>query len=94
MLRGMKKAKPVRTKAARIKMPATAKPGPVSARDRMRAYRERMKAAGLRPVQHWVPDFRDPKVLADFKRQVARLNRHPENSTIDAWIDTVYEIDD
>lgn len=30
------------------------------ARDRVRAHRERLRAAGLRPIQLWVPDVRSP----------------------------------
>ena len=29
-----------------------------SSRDRVRSYRERMRARGLRPIQIWVPDTR------------------------------------
>jgi hypothetical protein len=36
----------------------------------MASRRERLRAQGLRPVQFWVPDLRDPKVLADIRRQV------------------------
>jgi Protein of unknown function (DUF3018) len=31
-----------------------------SARDRVRAYRQRMRARGVRPIQIWVPDTRSP----------------------------------
>jgi DNA-binding LacI/PurR family transcriptional regulator len=37
-------------------------------RDRVRAYRERMRNQGLRPVQIWVPDVRS----AEFKREAHR----------------------
>jgi hypothetical protein len=33
---------------------------PKTPQERMRARRERLRAQGLRPVQHWVPDLRDP----------------------------------
>ena len=51
--------------------------------------RERLRAQGLRPVQHWVPDLRDPKVLADIRREAAMLSKHPEDAAIDDWLDTV-----
>ena len=35
---------------------------PKTAQERMSARRKRLRAQGLRPVQHWVPDLRDPKV--------------------------------
>jgi hypothetical protein len=57
----------------------------------MSAHRARLRAQGLRPVQHWVPDLRDPRVLADIRRQGRLLARHPENDAIDDWIDAVYD---
>jgi hypothetical protein len=33
---------------------------PVLTSRRMVNYRQRMRAAGLRPIQIWVPDIRDP----------------------------------
>jgi hypothetical protein len=35
----------------------------------MQNYRQRMRAAGLRPVQIWVPDTRAPDFLAICERQ-------------------------
>lgn len=57
----------------------------------MRARRERLRAAGLRPVQHWVPDLRDPAVLADIREEAATLNQHPENDAIDEWLEAVID---
>jgi hypothetical protein len=65
--------------------------GPKSPRERMSARRVRLRAKGLRPVQHWVPDLRNPRVRADLRRQGRLLARHPENAAIDAWIDTAYD---
>ena len=64
---------------------------PKSARERMSARRARLRAQGLRPVQHWVPDLRDPRVRADLRRQGRLLAQHPENAAIDAWIDAMYD---
>jgi Protein of unknown function (DUF3018) len=44
----------------------------------------------LRPVQHRVPDLRDPKVRADLRRQAKLMARLPENDAIDGWIEAVY----
>lgn len=46
-------------------------PSTPSSRARMTAYRRRMREAGLRPVQVWVPDIRDP-AFADACRRQAR----------------------
>lgn len=40
-------------------------------RDRVNAYRARMRAQGLRPVQIWVPDVRSPEFAAEAYRQSA-----------------------
>ncbi len=62
---------------------------PKTAKQRMSARRKRLRAQGLRPVQFWVPDLRDPKVRADLRRQGRLLAKHPENAEIDAWIEAV-----
>jgi hypothetical protein len=35
-------------------------------------------------AQFRVPDLRDPKVLADIRRQAKLMPQHPENDVIDA----------
>lgn len=62
---------------------------PKTAKERMTARRKRLRAQGLRPVQFWVPDLRNPKVRADLRRQGRLLAKHPENGEIDAWIEAV-----
>jgi hypothetical protein len=71
--------------------PKPKKARPKTARERMSERRKRLRAQGLRPVQHWVPDLRDPRVLADLRRQGKLLARHPENDAIDAWIEAAYD---
>ena len=67
---------------------------PKTAQQRMQARRERLRAQGLRPVQHWVPDLRDPRIRADLLRQGRLLAQHPENAAIDDWIGQVYDSSD
>jgi len=67
---------------------------PKTPQQRMQARRARLRAQGMRPVQHWVPDLRDPRVRADLRRQGRLLARHPENAAIDAWIEAVYDASD
>ncbi len=64
---------------------------PMAARERMSARRKRLRAQGLRPVQYWVPDLREPRVLADLRRQGRLLARHPVNDPIDEWIEAIYD---
>ena len=44
-------------------------PTPVS--ERVQKRREALRAAGLRPVQIWVPDIRRPGFAAECRRQAA-----------------------
>ncbi len=69
------------------------KPKPQTAKQRMSARRERLRAQGLRPVQHWVPDLRDPKVLADLKRQAKLMAQHPQNAELGDWLDKAIDWD-
>ncbi|WP_031337569.1 antitoxin MazE family protein [Rhodopseudomonas sp. B29] len=55
----------------------------------MASRRERLRALGLRPVQHWVPDLREPKVLAEIRREGAMMAQHPDNDALDDWLDKV-----
>jgi hypothetical protein len=66
---------------------------PRTPQQRMASRRERLRAQGLRPVQHWVPDLRDPKVLAEIRREGAMMAKHPENDAIDDWIEQVDDWD-
>lgn len=57
-------------------------PTPVSGR--VRKHRDAMRAAGLRPVQIWVPDTRRPGFAAECRRQarmIAALDRQDTELT-------------
>ena len=47
------------------------------ANKRMARYRERLRAAGRRPVQFWVPDTRAPEFVALIRRQCRDLANDP-----------------
>ncbi len=40
-----------------------------NSRDKVRSYRERMRARGLRPIQIWVPDTRTAAFVEEAHRQ-------------------------
>jgi hypothetical protein len=48
-------------------MPVPTRPRP--SRDKVRAYRQRLRSQGLRPIQMWVPDVRSPAFAAEAHRQ-------------------------
>lgn len=43
--------------------------GAMAVRERVSAYRARMRAQGLRPIQIWVPDVRSPEFNTEAHRQ-------------------------
>ena len=43
----------------------------MAVRERVSAYRARMRAQGLRPIQIWVPDVRSPEFVTEAHRQSA-----------------------
>jgi antidote-toxin recognition MazE-like antitoxin len=67
---------------------------PRTPQQRMAARRERLRAQGLRPVQYWVPDLRNPKVLAEIRREIKMMAQHPENDAIDDWNEAAYDWSD
>ncbi len=75
------KPRPTKSKTKRPKTP----------RERMSTRRKHLRARGLRPVQHWIPDLRNPRVLAEVRREAALLAQHPDNAAIDDWIDAAYD---
>jgi hypothetical protein len=64
------------------------------AREKVRRYREGLRAQGLRPIQIWVPDIRSPEFGPEAHRQalaVAESERHGDDQ---AFIDSVSTLDD
>lgn len=57
------------------------------ASDRVRAYRDALHAAGLKPLQIWVPDTRRPGFAEECARQSALLRGHPRESEVLAWLE-------
>jgi hypothetical protein len=61
-------------------------------REKARAYRERMRAKGLRPVQLWVPDTRTPEFAAEARRQSLAIANSPTEAEDQAFIDAISEL--
>jgi len=62
--------------------------------DRMRAHRARLRAAGLRPVEIWVPDVRNPSIVREAGRQSLIAARHPAEMDALAFIEAAADIDE
>ncbi len=60
-------------------------------RDKVRAYRARMRARGLRPVQIWVPDTRTATFRAEAHRQSLAVARSVRAREDQDFIDAIVE---
>lgn len=61
--------------------------------ERVRRHREALRAAGLRPIQIWVPDTGRPGFVDECRRQSAALRDDPhEAGTLD-WLDAASDRD-
>ena len=64
---------------------------PVPSRDKVREHRERLRAQGLRPIQIWVPDVRNPSFRAEAHGQSAAVAQSPAAADDQAFIDGAAE---
>jgi Protein of unknown function (DUF3018) len=61
---------------------------------RMRAYRKRLRADGLRPIQIWVPDTRAPGFAAEMRRQCQLVSQDPHEDEVLDFMEAVFDWDD
>jgi len=66
----------------------------LKAKERMRGYRARKQATGLRLVQLWVPDTRSKRFAAECKRQSLLLKGDPAEIETLEFIERVGDWDD
>jgi hypothetical protein len=62
-----------------------------TAAEKMRAFRARKRAKGLKLVQTWVPDTSDPTFIARVRRDVAALRGTPGEREAIAFIEALAE---
>ncbi|MEI7871258.1 MAG: antitoxin MazE family protein [Alphaproteobacteria bacterium] len=72
-------------------MAATSPPKPAG--DKVRTYRERLRAQGLRPIQIWVPDVRMRSFRSQARRQSLKVAASGHAHDDQAFIDSVSEWD-
>lgn len=60
----------------------------------MRAYRDRLRAQGLRPVQVWVPDTERSGFAAEARRQSLLVRDDPHESKVLAEIERAADLHD
>ena len=61
--------------------------------DRVRKHRETLRAAGLKPVQIWVPDTRSESFRQKCERESLLLAADPHEAEILNWIAEVADTD-
>ena len=67
---------------------------PKSSREKVRAYRERLRRQGLRPIQIWVPDVRSPAFAAEARRQATLVARSAGEADDQAFVDSISDLGD
>lgn len=58
-------------------------------RDKVRAYRERMRRQGMRAIQLWVPDVRSPAFAAEAHRQSLAVATSPHAKDDQDFVDSL-----
>jgi hypothetical protein len=58
-----------------------------NANAKVSAYRRRLRDQGLRPVQLWVPDLRDPEIRRQLEEEARRVRGHPSSAEGEAFVD-------
>jgi hypothetical protein len=67
---------------------------PLKAKERMKGYRARKQANGLRLIQLWVPDTRSKRFAAECRRQSLLLKGDPAETETLNFIERVADWDD
>jgi hypothetical protein len=70
-----------------------APPASRSSAARVQRRRDKLRAAGLRPVQIWVPDVRRPGFAEECRRQSRALRGDPHETEILSWLEAVADTD-
>jgi hypothetical protein len=60
-----------------------------TSRDKVRAHRIRLRKAGLRPVQIWVPDVRSKSFVQAAHRQSLAVARSPHAGRDQSFVDAI-----
>ena len=58
---------------------------------KMKEYRNRLRASGLRPIQLWVPDVRSQKIIDEIRKQSLRVSSDSQDSRIMDFVESVMD---
>ena len=61
--------------------------------ERVQKHRQALRAAGLRPVQIWVPDTRRPGFAEECRRQSLVVAASPDEKDLQDWLMQVADTD-
>jgi nicotinamide mononucleotide adenylyltransferase len=64
---------------------------PNTSRERTRAYRERLRAKGLKPVTIWVPDLNNPEIRKRIAEGCRQLDQSADEQEVLALIDSLVD---
>ena len=64
---------------------------PMSSRDKVRAYRQRMRAMGMKPITIWVPDVESPVFKAEARRQSRLVAQSPGEKEDLAFLESLLQ---
>ena len=67
---------------------------PKTSTEKMQDYRKRMRDAGLRPVQIWVPDVRSKRFAEEARRQSLLVSKTDSEREVLDFIEAVADLDD
>jgi hypothetical protein len=62
---------------------------PKSSRDKVRRFRQRMRAKGMRLIQIWVPDTRTTEFANESKRQSLLANASAHAAQDQSWVEAM-----
>jgi len=61
--------------------------------ERVERHRAKLREAGLRPIQLWVPDTKRKGFAKECKKQSLLLKVDPQEREIAAWLETIADKD-
>ena len=61
--------------------------------ERIQKHRMALRAAGLRPVQIWMPDTRSAAFAEECRRQSLALRASPDEADVSAWLSAAADTD-
>lgn len=82
------------SKKSKSKSNSKSRSKPKTSREKVAAYRAKMRAKGMRLVQMWVPDTRTPEFAAEARRQSRLLARDPRDKADQDFVESLIDWDD